>query len=180
MIAEKKNKVMGIIKQGNGLYEESQKYRKQSLLKYKAAGEMLMEIREELKEATKNKPIEGYTSFNHFLLEMCGEINIKRTQAYKYIFLAENWELAKEIKLLEFEKLYRLERSVLVLKWAVKKKEDNPNWIGTAEDYWEEMKRNSVEGKKEKEDLKSNLEWALNKITELENIISQLSINKAA
>jgi hypothetical protein len=145
-------------------FQEAQLLRKKTLLSYMEAGKALSQIRQGLEPATKTKPVETdlgwFTSFNHYL-----DGRIDRRKAYRCIYLFEHWDIAEKIGLLKEESCFRVIISDKILRWAVDKLEANPNWEGTAEDYFKEQEAVS---KDKKESSKSELIHLRARLAELE------------
>lgn len=139
----------------------SQGHRKKSLMSYRNAGEALSNIREALANATPKSPevteIGTFTSFSDYL--KFRDINNKT--AYTHIFIYENWELAEKIGLLEENACFRLVISEKIIRWAKNKLEDNPDWLGVAEDYFKEQSQKAAEKKEEKSNTMKALQEEL-------------------
>jgi hypothetical protein len=175
ILTDLRDSAMEYIGEAKNLLDQSQQLRKKSLYSYKRAGEALATIKSKLNEAgaSRYNPVETdlgvYTSLKDFLKK--NDINEKR--ALDYIFLFENWSLAEEIQLLENEACYRLVRSLYILKWAKAKKEEDPNWTGTVEDYWEESK-SSNNDKPSYKDLQKETRRLENMVEGYEENLKQL------
>lgn len=152
-------------------FKESQKLRRKSLQHYRDAGESLKQIRDMLATATRSNPVETdrgtFNSFNHYLDE-----RVERRKAYRCIFLYEHWDVVEKIGLLKEESCFRVIISDKILRWAVDKLEANPDWEGTAEDYFEEQKAVSKDKKQEQD---HQLAFYQEKVKEQEFIISSLT-----
>jgi hypothetical protein len=115
-------------------YETSQSYRFKSLTHYKNSGEFLIKIREALRGASKEKPIVSdigvFNSFEHYLQTFYGKnsnASLKRSQAWNYMRLAENWDIVEDLKLQESEACYRLQITLKIITWGIKKREAGYN-----------------------------------------------------
>ncbi len=142
MITDKEKRYMGVVQQSEYAWQQRQKWGKETLKKYKSAGEVLAEIKEYLKEASKSNPIEGYTSFNDYLKNGLEERQgIKRTTAYNHLFLYDNWEVVEHINLLGHENSYRLIASIKIIRWALEIKENDPERYKTldASEYFKDQ-----------------------------------------
>ena len=116
--------------EGQEEYKTSQKHRKNSLEKYKNCGAKFLYIKNSLANASKLHPISSdmgeFTSFEHFLREhqTHSQSSLGKTQIYKYIRLAENWDVVEELKLMEENAAYRLEITMDIIRWGLEKRED--------------------------------------------------------
>lgn len=113
--------------EGQEEYNTSQKHRKNSLLKYKNCGAKFLHIKNSLANASKLHPVSSdmgeFTSFDHFLREhQSYGSGLRRAQIYKYIKLAENWDVVEELKLMETEACYRLEATMDIIRWGLEKR----------------------------------------------------------
>ena len=113
--------------EGQEEYNTSQKHRKNSLLKYKKCGAKFLYIKNSLAKASKLHPVSSdmgeFTSFDHFLREhQSYGSGLRRAQIYRYIKLAENWDVVEELKLMESEACYRLEATLRIIKWGLDKR----------------------------------------------------------
>lgn len=115
-------------------YETSQSYRFKSLTHYKNSGEFLIKIREALRGASKEKPIVSdigvFNSFEHYLQTFYGKnsnATLKRSQAWNYMRLAENWDVVEDLKLQESEACYRLQITLKIITWGKQKREAGYN-----------------------------------------------------
>lgn len=110
-------------------YDTSQQYRFKSLTHYKNSGEFLIKIREALRGASKLNPVVSdigtFTSFEHYLQTFYGRdsaAGLKRTQARNHMRLAENWDIVEDLKLQESEACYRLQITLKIITWGIKKR----------------------------------------------------------
>lgn len=113
--------------EGQKEYSTSQKHRKKSLVMYKDCGVEFLHIKNSLAGASKLHPVSSdmgeFTSFDHFLREhQSYESGLKKTQIYKYIKLAENWDVVEELKLMEENAAYRLEITMDLIRWGLEKR----------------------------------------------------------
>lgn len=113
--------------EGQEEYNTSQQHRKNSLLKYKNCGAKFLYIKNSLANASKLHPVTSdmgeFTSFDHFLREhQSYGSGLRRAQIYRYIRLAENWDVVEELKLMESEACYRLEATLRIIKWGLDKR----------------------------------------------------------
>jgi hypothetical protein len=117
-------------KEGQEEYSTSQKHRKRSLVMYKDCGLDFLYIKNSLANASKLHPISSdmgeFTSFEHFLREhqTHSQSTLGKTQIYKYIKLAENWDVVEELKLMEENAAYRLEITMDIIRWGLEKREE--------------------------------------------------------
>ena len=144
--------------EGQEEYSTSQKHRKNSLLKYKNCGAKFLYIKNSLANASKLHPVSSdmgeFTSFDHFLREhQSYGSGLRRAQIYKYIKLAENWDVVEELKLMETEACYRLEATLRIIKWGLDKRSQGID-LSTLDhhDYFQEL-HSGGEKTKKKDDV---------------------------
>ena len=125
---------MAEIQEGLSLFQQSQHYRIQSLLRYKQSGVWLAKIREVLSVGTKTNPVVTdmgtYPSFENFLSnnEREGKFaNLSRSQLRRYITLADNWDVIEDLRMLEESAGYRLDITIKIIAWGKKKREAGYN-----------------------------------------------------
>lgn len=119
----------------------------QKLLHYKNCGENLHHIKQLLRSATRKDPavtpIGTFHCFEQYLdTYYCGEgseSGIHKTQAKKYLFLYENWDVVTLLGLDKPEACYRLNISVRIISWGKKKREEGVD-LATLDHrlFWEE------------------------------------------
>lgn len=113
--------------EGQEEFNTSQTHRMNSLIKYKNCGAKFLYIKNSLAKASKLHPVISdvgeFTSFDHFLrVHHSSESGLKRSQIYKYIRLAENWDVVEELKLMEHNAAYRLEVTMDIIRWGLDKR----------------------------------------------------------
>ena len=125
---------MAEIQEGLSLFQQSQHYRIQSLLRYKQSGVWLAKIREVLSVGTKTNPVVTdmgtYPSFENFLSSNEREgrfANLSRSQLRRYITLADNWDVIEDLRMLEESAGYRLDITIKIIAWGKKKREAGYN-----------------------------------------------------
>lgn len=126
------NKGLEKLTAGNEEFETSQNYRLRSLLRYKECGEALLTIKNLLSTASRYKPVTTdlgvFSSFEDYLRAYYyGEgssVGLSRPQVYRYIRLAEHWDVVEELQLLKDKACYRLDATLRIIKWGLKKREE--------------------------------------------------------
>ena len=120
---------MAEIQEGLSLFQQSQHYRIQSLLRYKQSGVWLAKIREVLSVGTKTNPVVTdmgtYPSFENFLSSSEREgkfANLSRSQLRRYITLADNWDVIEDLRMLEESAGYRLDITIKIIAWGKRKR----------------------------------------------------------
>ena len=163
---------MAKAKQADSVFEESQDLRRKSLIIYRESGQGFCEIKALLQSASKNNPVEtdmgSFTSFHDYLTKN----GLEKNKVNRYMYLAENWHIVEQIKLLETKACFRLMISLKIIKWALDKLEVDPLWEGIAEDYFKEQEALSKSKKQERD---HQLEFYREKVQEQEFIISSLT-----
>ena len=162
--------------QADNVFEESQDLRRKSLIMYRESGQGFCEIKALLEPASKNNPVEtdmgSFTSFSDYQIKT----GLNRMKVNRYMYLAENWHIVEQIKLLETKACFRLMISLKIIKWALEKLEVDPLWEGIAEDYFKEQEAIS-KGKKQERD--HQLAFYREKVQEQDFIISSLTYEVA-
>lgn len=125
-------------------FQESQLKRIEAIAALKACGDALIAIRNGLAPASKSTPVETdvgtFTSFREYL--NAGTLNFSVQSAYKYIKLAENWDIVLRLGMQDeknAEKCMRLIRTLKIIDWYKSKLEEG--WdeeLLTLDLYWEE------------------------------------------
>lgn len=168
---------MAKAEQADKVFEDSQDLRRKSLSMYRESGQGFCEIKALLESASKNNPVETdmglFTSFSDYQIKT----GLNRMKVNRYIYLAENWHIVEQIKLLETKACFRLMISLKIIKWALEKLEANPDWEGTAEDYFKEQEAVSKSKKQERD---HQLAFYKEKVREQEFIIASLTSELAA
>lgn len=157
---------MAEIQEGLSLFQQSQHYRIQSLLRYKQSGVWLAKIREALSVGTKANPVVTdmgtYPSFENFLsyTQREGKFNnLSRSQLRRYITLADNWDVIEDLRMLEESAGYRLDITLKIIAWGKKKREAGFNLKELDHHlYWEEKETQPSEPKQSKDSYISQLE----------------------
>ena len=158
---------MAKAKQADSVFEESQDLRRKSLIIYRESGQGFCEIKALLQSASKNNPVEtdmgSFTSFHDYLTKN----GLEKNKVNRYMYLAENWHIVEQIKLLETKACFRLMISLKIIKWALDKLEVDPLWEGIAEQ--------EALSKSKKQERDHQLEFYREKVQEQEFIISSLT-----
>lgn len=129
-------------------FKESQLLRIEAIAALKESGLALIKIREGLKEATKNNPVTTelgtFSSFSDYLNRDSRKISA--TYAYKYIKLAENWDIVESLGMQDttdektLAKSMRLSRTLRIIDWYKLKLDNGYNREDLTLDlYWQEQ-----------------------------------------
>jgi hypothetical protein len=150
-------------------YDESQTLRIEAISAAYKAGLALIAIRDELKSkgASPTNPVETdlgtFTSFENYLLS--DKATIKKTAAYSYIKLAENWDVVVKLGMQDTtnpttrKKCMRLCRTLKVVDWYKEQTTaGRPEEELTLDTYWEEVENHAQVGGLTKRQLQQQLE----------------------
>lgn len=196
MLSQKIKSSLTIFSQAMSNYKNAQTLRAEYLLLAKQAGQLLLEVQEEFKTEgySKANPLiikdNSYSSFRKLLKDfryvyesLIGEIDpdivdyFSEAHANKCMSLARQWDLAQEIPdLLAVKHTYRLTKTLEIISWFKKKKEQNPDVdpsTFTCDLYWLEQeterkaRQEEAQAKPSYRQLEQRLEEAYTTITNL-------------
>lgn len=163
-------------------FQLSQMHRRNSLLHYRSCGMGLAHIKEALKSASKANPVQTdlgiLTGFEDYLAKFhSGEGSIRRTQAYKYIRLYENWDVVEELKLMSVAACYRLDVTIKIITWGLAKREAGYDLTQLDHHlYFEELTQGKkTETKLSYSQLEKLYQEALDEIDQLRQRVAELS-----
>jgi hypothetical protein len=187
-----------MVSEHDAKFRESQLKRIEAIAALKAAGDALIAIRTKLREAgasTKNPvttDLGTFTSFDDYVKS--GVSGVRKTYAYDYITLAENWDIVLKLGMQDtsnektLANSMRLARTLRIIRWYKEKVAQgcDPDTL-TLDLYWEEQEPKKTPGPTKeqlKEALESvqvklnmtekELEVAYTRITELEAEVHKL------
>ena len=174
------------LEEGKRQYAVSQYHRSLSLLHYKNCGEGLYHIRETLRGAKPSSPVEtdmgSFRSFEHYLdTYYCGETSesgIHKTQARKYLYLYENWDVVSQLGLDKPEACYRLNITIRIISWGKKKREEGVD-LATLNHhlFFEEKTAEKVDSGKQYDvaHLRAELEYYKSKLDRILHVHPELA-----
>ena len=180
------NKGMTELQAGKRQYAVSQYHRSLSLLHYKNCGENLHNIKQLLRSATRKDPavtsIGTFHCFEQYLdTYYCGENSesgIHKTQAKKYLFLYQNWDVVSQLGLDKPEACYRLNITVRIISWGKKKREEGVD-LATLDHhlFFEEKSAEKVDSGKQYDvaHLRAELEYYKSKLDRILHVHPELA-----
>lgn len=142
-LSELVTKLSECISSEKSCFKQKQLLRMKSIYYAKNAGDILIRVRELLVNASEQNPIETdigvFCNFKEFYLQQ----GLKKATVYRYIKLAENWDIVVKLGMQDQEnaenlgKCMRLMRTLRIIDWYLEQvAAGRPEESLTLEQYW--------------------------------------------